>query len=312
MKKFSTQEDTRRHISPPRINKLYTDFNLISRCSYYRVYQAKYSLTNEIHTIRMLDTECMFVKRNPEFASSLFIKEILFLCSRLGQPDSIVIENFEMSEGKIAFVSKNYSTVLPLKPNESKPNVKKMLKDIVQDIDFLYSKMNIRNLTIDPSRICRFQDTDKFFYTDWAAAEAKGEEEESKGGEIRSIRTPLYFAPELRNNSLSSLPKAATEIYTLGLTILELSGIERRLWDELPLISDDKSYDYVLSTMIMKKFCEEQKFKPLQNLVQSMLQKDPLKRVKFQDLMLGTSIDKLDYFLTKDEGLRTEAVPIEG
>lgn len=253
---------------PPRIKLTYSDFELISETSYYKVYDAKNLANGQKHTIRVLDTESPFVTKNHNLAATLFMQEAMRLCLRLPRPDFVIVENFEIYEDKIAFVMKPYTSLQnePL-AEHGKPNVdaEKLLKDCLAEINFLYVKMKLGNLSLDLKNICRPRESSTFFLTDWASA---------KRLEAPKDMSMLVIPPEIQVPSI-----AAKDVFMLGLVLLELNGAKRKECKELLRIENQDKYDALLDNIVKKV-----KSDWLQKAIHKMLQRDSGARLRFDEI----------------------------
>lgn len=244
---------------PPKIINLYSGFELVSDSSYYKVFTAKSCIDGLKYSIRALDLESQLVQRDYSTAATLFIQEILRLCLRLGTSDVIIIENFEIYKGKIAFVSlptldlQNRAKDF-VKASDPSLNIERMLKDIFSDIHFLYTRMNLSAIPIYPKNLCRLEGTSTYFLSDWSIGQVSDQKNLS--------------------------PTPSKEYFALGLISLKIADIENQEIEDLLKIRHDGMY-YASLEFLVKKLKSE----PLQKLVFELLQKDPTKQPKLEELV---------------------------
>lgn len=198
---------------PSRIQNAYNDLRLVSEASYYKVFEATSKLSDERHTLRALDTQCIHYRKNSDVVMTLFIQEALYLCARIGQTEALVIENFEIEQERVVFVTKPFQSVRKTTANVAQ--IEKMINDVTADLSFLYSKLQFTNFHMDQGKISFHQETNEFFWTDWGAS-------------LTSIgmKAKHEFEPfKLDNESI--IPSVLLEdMYNLGIIALEISGIE--------------------------------------------------------------------------------------
>lgn len=265
---LNTNEKLSEGLLPPKIKLTYSDFELVSETSYYKVYEAKNLTNGQKHAIRVLDTESPFVQKNHNLAATLFMQEALRLSLRLPRPDLVVLENFEIHEDKIAFVMKPYNSILnePV-TGDGKLNIdaEKLLKDCLAEINFLYAKMKLGSLSLDVKNICKAKDTNTYFLTDWASAKRLEPKEET---------STIMISQDLQVPSI-----AAKDVYMLALVLLELNGAKRRECKELLKIENQDKYDVLLNNVVKKVKSEW-----LQKAIKTMLHRESGARARFDEI----------------------------
>lgn len=155
---------------PDGIKTKYSDFTLISKTPYHSVYKAHLKEDPEKkYLIRILDVS------NPSYSFShyatLFLREILYICTRVGNMEALKIEDFELDEKNIAFVMKELYPLNPDTELELRPavDIKKLLKDVAIDLEFLKNTMKFDDVKIDPKALFMENRTKTYFLSDWAA-----------------------------------------------------------------------------------------------------------------------------------------------
>lgn len=125
----------------PKLKTTYTDFSEVT-CSYthagsgcnshhyFKIYQAKCRSNEEIHMIHILDNESEHFKEDPNHATTLFIQEMLHICSHIDR-NLIVMENSECCDQKLVFVTKQLP---PTKHQASQPSEPAKTKDVTETI----------------------------------------------------------------------------------------------------------------------------------------------------------------------------------
>lgn len=221
---------------PPKLRSSYSELTLISEASFYYLYEGKSKYSHpSCHTIRALNFNSKFVKDNHDVAASLFIKELLRLVSI--DPTNILINSFEISDGgqKMAFASLSYAPLSTEIPHEESSKVEEetkenyvvnpsgfaniqcvtdMISDVVSDIDFLSNELKIKDCSalLTPQNIYRFKESGTFLLGDWSPS-AMNHNQVAQGTGT-NIRRP------------ASLPMTFKEIFSFGLSVLELNGVE--------------------------------------------------------------------------------------
>ena len=71
----------------------YTNFELISKASYYQVFQAKSRSIQEMHSVNILDPPCDLLSRGFNILVTLFFQELVHLCQSSGGSGDILIRN---------------------------------------------------------------------------------------------------------------------------------------------------------------------------------------------------------------------------
>ena len=153
---------------PPRLKSTYSDFHLVTGATTFKVFQAKArGESQQVHTIRVLDLESEAVKEDRDRAVTLFFQEVLRYATT--HPAQVVIEEFEVAEDKIAFVTKPYTTLENLIKEEKKSqiNIEKLIRNMSSDLEFLLNKMRFESANIDLNNIYKNNENDTYFLGDW-------------------------------------------------------------------------------------------------------------------------------------------------
>lgn len=279
----------------PKIKYTYFDFELISQTNYYKIYEAKSVTTKQSFTIWALDTNSQFVRKDRNTASTLFIQEILRLCTRLQDSDAIIIEDFEIYESGMAFVFKQTCHSLQkclLEPTESKIkfNIESLVKDLVSDVNFLYKRMKLCEPELDLKNIYWMKESHIFMVGDWSATRTMTQE----ALESVDLTSTTTIVP-----GIQALRTVAKETYIIGLIALELGGIRRKIWETLFDIKDNDLYDGELGNILSRTEWSKQN-DPTHKLLKALLKKDST--LLIQPGQLFKSLGIL-FFLSNDEYL---------
>ena len=196
---------------------------------------------------------------------------MMYLCTMIGDPESVLIEDFEIHDDRIAFVTLPlYSLrheLLHCEENENPVDIERMMRDVLRDVNYLTEKMKISHVDVSLKSIYKVSEKDGFAVGDWASKTPFGE----------------------RINSLDSLPENeapvkvtnAEEVYNLGLVVLETFGCKYHDIEDLVEINDIESYKKTLEDMIARLECSE-----LTKIsVRKMLEKDVGTRARVTELM---------------------------
>ena len=153
--KASTQELFHEHKIPPKLRMAYTSIKLIS--AHVRlngttsIFEAKSTVTNELHTINVLQTSSVSTRGEEDVLSTLFLQELLHLCST--QPELVIISSFIMDDNTFAYSLRSSTTLKAQleaqKNNNSEEkstliNIPRMISDVVSDVEFLWKERKIR------------------------------------------------------------------------------------------------------------------------------------------------------------------------
>jgi hypothetical protein len=279
------KEDT---LLTPIIRFSYSDIRLISETPLYHLYEGKSRRPPcSIHTIRTFDNNSKFAIQDYDTAASLFIKELLHLIAI--ESNCVLVNTFEISDGgkKMAFASLPYTPLSSqiqqdqnLKITEDKKRSKsefndiKCLKDIITDIlfdvEFLSKELGIRDCSsiLRPHSIYRFNESGAYFLGDWLTA-------------VMSEVSPNQIVTTL--SVLPSLPKIFKEMHSLGLSILELNGIDP---EKVKKLREMETKEDVMSDTFLKNLIVDEGLhisEELKNLLERMLDINLNFRPKFDE-----------------------------
>lgn len=297
-----TSKDPPKYITP-RLKLTHADFTPLYESTYYRVYEANSLTTKARHIIRVLDTESDFYLKNPDTATTLFIQELLYLCTKFGEQSGLAIGDFEVFEGKIAVVMEKDACLMlsdeqptQIKQKQSLP---RMIQDVMSDLTFLHSNLKLNELKLQLKQISFNAIRNTFYLNDWPGLLDISEER------VGPLKSTTQVQPNLDEN----LKK---DLYQLGFIALELCGIGREEWEDLPNIKGERAYNGALDG-IMKLLDELKHPKETQTLIASMLHKDPAKRVLPKHLKQVVQ-DEAREEIKSDESVKvfSRGTPIQG
>ena len=255
----------------------YSDVKLVSETSLYHLYEGKSKYApNPSHTIRAFNFNSDFVKENFDAAATLFIKELLHLVSI--DPKSVLIDSFEINDQKMAFAALSYAPLsyqiqkiqdsmmneeskAGMKPNEFSDIkcIENMISDLLLDVEFLSKEMKITDCSriLVPNSIYKFKESGAYFVGDWLTALMSGDQLLAQTG------TTLKRSPSLL------IPK---EMFSLGLSILELNGIHPETIKELREMEGKKQilFEETLKGLLFGKSFESMS-KELKKLLKRMM-----------------------------------------
>lgn len=243
----------------------------------YRLLKAKHTATKELHTIRILDNESDLFKKDRNTALSIFIQEIIHITSRA--PEQIITEHCEYYDEKIVFVTR---LIEPLSVAASKEEqnqilleaqIEKLIRGVNTDLKFLRTKMKLEGVLtkgLSLQRICCITENQETFLSDW-------------GVTVAQLLQKDFLTNDSSIENHSTAPEAQ-EIYDLGITILELVGIDDEGRQDLVRIKASKNYNAALDT-VMKEVEAKGHTDQFLKLMRRILQIDPNARPTFEEVL---------------------------
>lgn len=154
------------HLIPQKIRENYSDFVLSHTTSYSQNYLAKSNADGLTYSVRVFDTESEFTKGDLDRAVTLFLQEIIFLCTKLGNFDAIKLEHFAISGGQIGFVTLPASLLQDCVSQGKEYKIEQLLEDLKGDLSFLRNSMKFKVNDVHCDDVYRTDD--RFFLGDWA------------------------------------------------------------------------------------------------------------------------------------------------
>ena len=252
----------------PRLKSTYSDFHLVTGATTFKVFQAKArGESQQVHTIRVLDLESEAVKEDRDRAVTLFFQEVLRYATT--HPVQVVIEEFEVAEDKIAFVTKPYTTLENLIKEEKKSqiNIEKLIRNMSSDLEFLLNKMRFESANIDLNNIYKNNENDTYFLGDWITNLSKA---------------PVFQRSVSAIEAKKQAQKTASqEVQKMGSILLLLQGADSKLVEKVVSASNDSdSENSALEDLIAGLKASES----LKKLLRRMFSKDPNSRPKLSEL----------------------------
>ena len=275
---------------PPTYKIDYSDYKPLAETEVYYLYEAKsLRARNQLQTIRAFNSTSKFSIENYDMAVTLFIKELLYLMTI--DPKLVIINSFVVSnEGKrMAFAALPYTPLSyelkqkrelavaeeekkdelkPLSPFNKIPCVKEMIADVLLDAEFLYKELRSTNCSkiLVPESIYMIKESSAYFLGDWATALTSDEGQN------------LQSTAELSKRNSS--PEISEEILNLGVSLLELNGVEPEEIQRIRRMIQDK--DELLDSKLKEILAEIPE--ELKELLERMLNKNVSLRPKFIEL----------------------------
>ena len=231
-----TNKDPEISIIPPKIRLLYTDFKLVSEAHYFKIFSAKSISRNKSFTLRVLDFNSEFYKCNSNIAATLFVQELLRLSTLY--PDTVLIEDFEICDKAVAFVTSSYLPLSHLIKEDKGPqniDMEKLIQDVLTDLNFLVFDMGLSSkdskssiIQTDFENIYQISDNNKFFLGDWA-----------KG--LETVKA-LEGLSEVNMKESDDDLKGEKEIQTFAFKMLELCGVKNEDIQDIMYIKNPKVF----------------------------------------------------------------------
>lgn len=238
-------KDTETTNIPPKIKLLYTDFKLVSQAHYFKIFSALSKANSQPFTIRALDFYSDFYKSNPNLAATIFIQELLRLSTL--HPSTIIIEDFEINDKAIAFVTTSYiplNFVVKEEKGRQQIDIENLIKDVMTDLSFLVSQLKLNstsNIHIGWDNIYQMSDSKGYILGDWVKG-LGNENAQEKSVEV--------------SQSVSD-SNGEKEMQSFAVKILELCGAKNEDLEDLMAIRNPTmhmlSLDYVLGGLNLLK-----------------------------------------------------------
>ena len=233
---------------PAKIKFLYSDFELVSQTSYYKVFKVKSNKNTEILTkekkyaIRVLDLQSPFVQQDYDAAATLFLQELLHLCSRTTDQDAFLIEDFIISGQQIAFVSLSYEQIPNGKQSEFIKDPVKFFDDIASDVHSI-TKIDSLDFQFSLQNIFRFNHMEEYFVGDWNTRAIVPVDDMKKSlGESTILKlNQSKISESIQNLSLSMITLTQNVSFRTLLTISSIEEDKGYLTAMEPYISAIKS-----------------------------------------------------------------------
>lgn len=151
---------------PSKILAKYTPLKVCWQTPYSKVIEAcSRENTNEKYFIKTLTSRSDQSTYNYDLAATLFIQELLLLSSRLLQQKALSVQDFQIENRLMGYVTKPYQRLNDIK-EETKPviDIEKLVKDITADFEFLTTHMGISlQKLIDYDSIFKLEGPETYF-----------------------------------------------------------------------------------------------------------------------------------------------------
>lgn len=254
----------------PKLALMYSSVTYVDETESYRTYRASSNKSLEIHTIRVLNVDSTFYKSDPDRASTLFVQELLRLCST--SSEAVSVEAFEIHGNRIAYATKYCQTLQQLLDDKTSRNgidLDKLLKHVLDDVSFLLSKLQISNhiTNIELESINYIKSTHKYFLSDWGKNTVEH-----------------YEKSGCKSDEGQEISDGAEEIFALGMKIMEYFGVSKETLKELEAETSVPKYNDTLTNALAKVFSESKNCPPsYERIVKRMLSRDPTMRMTLEN-----------------------------
>lgn len=222
-----SSKDSELALIPPKVRLLYKDFKLISQAHHFKNFSAVSNANSQKYTVRVLDLSSEFYNSNPNLTATLFIQELLRLC--MHHPTAVFAEDFEICDKAMAFVSIPYTPLdLALRDvkNSHKPNIEKLVKDVLEDLSFLVYdlRLNYKNsLRIELDNIYQLSKNKGYILGDWA----KG-----LGNDKVSLEVSEAYSKKV------DVLNGDKEVQIFAAKVLELTGAKKEDLEDLKVLQE--------------------------------------------------------------------------
>lgn len=237
---------------PPKVFSSYSEIELVTTTTSYYLFEGKSRSDNKFYNIRALHYNSKLAQEDPQAAITLFIQELLFLSK--AHPDSVIIEDFQITGKKVACVTKSCYSLDTLK-KEPAIDIKKLIKDVLSETEFLLSKLGTPppRVSLNKQRIFKIAGEEVFFVGDWGF--------------------------NYENGTLKKDSFGLEAVHELGWTALEVTGIDSATLQKLKAIDDIDIHNNAIDGMIMKLDLPQH----VKQTLRRMLDKVPDARPKLGD-----------------------------
>ena len=225
-----------------------------------------------------------------EISITLFMQELLHLCST--QPDRVLFNSFIFQELTIAYASRSHASIKSeLEWNKTKPeneevaplNLQKMICDVVTDLECLWKERKMRTFgsSINLDNICYSSKSQKYWLENWADTYDKA--------------MAVVSLVEDSDVHLAS-QDIAEELSAIGLTLIELKGINRAYIEKLRKNHheiDENEYHLAVEKELFKYF-DQEKEKELMRLILRLVSRDKRQLPTIDELKGIVSIEEIE------------------
>lgn len=248
---------------PTKITNQYADVKPLSVTGYCKVYEGACRTTKEKFHIKILDKESQFYKADPSIAATMFIQELLRLCSI--HPSAVRIEDFSYDEQVIGYVTRKSSL---LSESRKEPlNSEKLVSDLISELSFVHTKLKTPDrISFKAENIHHIENSNCYFLSNWPgilqgpAPESPQIEEEEKKDES----TALFSTA------------SADELYDIGMTVLKAqSDFSSEMVDRLAI----EEHEAVRNKLVLDLLSQMHGSVPLKVLLSFMMDNDKKRRL---------------------------------
>ena len=230
----------------------------------------------------------------------------------------IDFKNFAVEGDKIAFVMKDTRSLKKLidrnqGTQKSPADIEKMIEDVYNQIKYINTRFAISNIDIRPESIFAIKSEGlasgngtermEYFTTNWVSG-ARIDLNEQSVVSLSHLQIPKriaklptdskdprnkYAAPEILHD-LALQQDTAAEIYGLGLTLLEMLGIKREVWEilrsaKIPMFYDrnvNEIMELIIEDIQQQQLSKEElsRFDEVIQIIKISLKREPSERRK--------------------------------
>lgn len=265
------EDDPRSKIKTRKQGTLYSNAKNFSHCGNVISFEAQSSKDRKFHYVKILSLESNSPQAsNKNTQSTVFMQELLYLSSLKSTKRTPLIQSLTISSDSIAIATKSPSKPLLNFAEDNKFSSSdytlKILEGIVSDAIFLREKMKIPFGIITASTLTFLDTCKRFCISNWVNIMNKG------GGVLQHID----------DNDIDKL--LASDMRELGIITLMVMGIPYETLKSLSISKDFIDYCFALED-VLKALQKYTTSKLIHTILKSILQKDPLKRMKPQQLL---------------------------
>lgn len=271
---------------PPKLKHKHSELNLEASTSYYKIFETKARTNRNNVSIRALDTNSPSSRTNINSSMTLFMQELLYLTVRNGNSkNSVQIQNFEISGKKIGVVTEPQIRV---KRELQNPNARqyvsidRLLQDIPRDIYFLYSRMKLRDIQMDPYTLFYSKQTKGFFLADWTLAVPAISTQQT--ADINTNEGQEQAEGQGQIGVQNQGPLAGNEIFALGLITVSLCGVPEQDWLQFVLM-ELTAFQFLLLEKILQKLKILGYSRDVIHKLRGMLQRNASARITMEELL---------------------------
>lgn len=285
---------------PRQLKARFTDWEPITPDpSYYFNYRVKDPSNDRYYLARVFNLNADFTDRDYDAAASQFIREAMYLCSRLG-PETIILETFEIDDKKIGFAVEDLQPLNTIK-DHSGLQLDQFIKSVVSEMGYLNRKFKPAKFNLDLDKIY-LSKKGSLFIGDWVPRAPNSDltsafdDKNSPEFQILMERSTTELDTILASKKLKENP-IDSDAYQLGLTSLRLAGVHQSCIKQLlSSLEDNESYELFLGAILKDKLKLPEN---TSKMVRSLLQREPLEITQLRDTIIGLGGSEVELNIPK-------------